>query len=262
MSSKSVAIGPWRAAVAASVAAVTIGGASVLGAPPGGAAPPRTRTVVDRAVVPAGAVVGTVGCRDCRTGACPLHPGHLAACRDGLCAPHCPVRPAEYGFYRTQWRRWPGQGEAPAGIERATPVPPPASLTPSAEEESPLGPPEAIAPSAGDAGATPAGDVPSRDEPVDPAPVRKPPEALPSDPPPENPDAAAPASPATDSAPREDGAGIIERTSAEESAGAVVASRGAMRYPAGVSRSLAAGVAPWRLQPAARQRPAGSARGL
>mgnify|MGYP006267001311 CR=1 FL=1 len=100
---------------------------------------PRPRTartaVVDSAVVPAGGV-----CHGCREGHCrTCRPGgHHAGCRDGKCHPSCPVRPQEFGFYGTQWRRWPGQGIVPAANEQdATPARPPKSAVPRAEEESP-----------------------------------------------------------------------------------------------------------------------------
>jgi len=100
---------------------------------------PRTdRTaMVDAAVVPAGGA-----CRGCREGHCRTcrpggHHGHQAGCRDGKCHPYCPVRPQEFGFYGTQWRRWPGQGIVPvANVQDATPTRPPKSAVPGADEES------------------------------------------------------------------------------------------------------------------------------
>lgn len=98
--------------------------------------PPRT-AVVDPAVVPAGGVCR--GCREphcraCRPGG---HHGHHTGCRDGKCHPYCPVRPQEFGFYGTQWRRWPGQGVVPvANVQDATPARPPKSAVPRADEES------------------------------------------------------------------------------------------------------------------------------
>lgn len=79
---------------------------------------------------------------------------HGRECREGACAPHCPVRPAEFGHYQTQWRRWPG-GEPRADQPRdtSTPAAPPRSLVPEADEESPRrpvdgGPREGVAPAA------------------------------------------------------------------------------------------------------------------
>jgi hypothetical protein len=99
-------------------------------------APARPRsTVVDPAVTPAGGACQNCGPGGCRHG----HAGqaHHRDCRDGHCAPYCPVRPATFGFYGTQWRRWPGQGVVPASAESAaTPVKPPRSAVPGADEES------------------------------------------------------------------------------------------------------------------------------
>jgi hypothetical protein len=67
----------------------------------------------------------------------------LARCttgRDGACVPYCPVRPSTFGFYGTQWRRWPGAGVVPVSNEQAaTPSKPPKSSVPGPDEES-LGP--------------------------------------------------------------------------------------------------------------------------
>ena len=93
--------------------------------------------VVDAAVVPAGGA-----CRGCNAGHCRTcrpggHHGHHAGCRDGKCHPYCPVRPQEFGFYGTQWRRWPGAGIVPvAALQDATPTRPPKSAVPKADEES------------------------------------------------------------------------------------------------------------------------------
>jgi hypothetical protein len=47
------------------------------------------------------------------------------------------VRPQEFGFYGTQWRRWPGQGVVPVSNEEAAmPAKPPKSEVPQADEES------------------------------------------------------------------------------------------------------------------------------
>lgn len=92
-----------------------------------------SKTIVDRAVQPAGG-----GCRQCGPTGC-KH-GHHRDCRDGACVPYCPVRPSTFGFYGTQWRRWPGSGVVPVSNEQAsTPVKPPKSSVPGPDEES-LGP--------------------------------------------------------------------------------------------------------------------------
>lgn len=269
---------PWpTVAAAAWWAVVLFDGAAALAAPPvpvGTDVPSaRPRPVVDRAVVPAGGAA----CRQCPGGACAIrggHQGHLDGCRDGLCVPHCPVRPVEYGFYHTQWRRWPGQGVVPVSAEQeATPVSPPASLTPSADQESPMLPQDAAPPSA------PAADGRDEDRAVPPA---EPPRGRkPADPLPEEPSAAAPA-PARDAAfgateiqpvsvsaaaatgPQAGAAPMLDEAVAAPlvPAGPPTVEPAGLRYPAAVGRSLAAGAAPWRLQPEARQRPAASARGL
>lgn len=62
-----------------------------------------------------------------------------AACRDGAHGPHCPVRPTQFGYYPTQWRRWPASAPEPAGrADPATPAPPARSLVPRPDEESPV----------------------------------------------------------------------------------------------------------------------------
>jgi hypothetical protein len=103
----------------------------------GSAAAPRPR-IVDPAIQQAGGI----SCTSCGPGGCrPLHGGqhhgHHAGCRDGVCVPYCPVRPQEFGFYGTQWRRWPGQAIVPVSAERdVAPVSPPRSAVPGAGEES------------------------------------------------------------------------------------------------------------------------------
>jgi hypothetical protein len=108
--------------------------------------PPATarRTIVDPAVVPAGGA----RCPHCPGGGC-RHGvgqhrarGHHANCRPGMCVPYCPVRPAEFGFYGTRWRRWPGQQVVPVSADAATPAMPPRSEVPGADEESPRRPDE------------------------------------------------------------------------------------------------------------------------
>lgn len=75
----------------------------------------------------------------CAHGRC----SHGACRRDGCeipgCPAHCPVRPASFGFYDTQWRTWPGHGtEQASGGQPAAPVMPPKSEVPKADEESPV----------------------------------------------------------------------------------------------------------------------------
>lgn len=133
-----------RLGVGRGEAAILCGGAAFAlwslgaGAAEPASSPTRARpAVVDHAVVPAsGAGRGCrePHCRTCRAGG---HHAHHAGCRDGKCHPYCPVRPQEFGFYDTQWRRWPGQGVVPAAhVQEATPVRPPKSAVPRVDEES------------------------------------------------------------------------------------------------------------------------------
>lgn len=76
------------------------------------------------------------------------------------CEPNCPVRPAHFGHYTTQWRRWPGSTDGSgAATDAATPEAPPRSVVPGSDEESPrqriddLPTPDADAPAA-----TPSGE--------------------------------------------------------------------------------------------------------
>jgi hypothetical protein len=121
--------------VLASTAVVMASWTLAAGAAESAPRPLTARTaVVDSAVVPAGGA-----CRGCREGHCrTCRPGgHHAGCRDGKCHPYCPVRPQEFGFYGTQWRRWPGQGILPAAhVQDATPSRPPKSAVPKVDEES------------------------------------------------------------------------------------------------------------------------------
>lgn len=237
--------------------------------------PARGKPIVDRAVVPAGGL----HCRHCGPGICRGHGGHLDGCRDGLCAPHCPVRPSQYGFYSTQWRRWPGQGVVQTSAEEAaTPAAPPPFQVPSIEEESPRLPDTEPAPP-DDVSAPPADPLPEPTRrPVRPAetgePAVEPPAAI-------EPDADAPAAkgvPETDPAdaqlpvpPTPPGeppvppadATLIDPTDVKPPlAEEPVEAAGAMRYPAAVGRSVAAGNPPWRLRSARPQRADDSARGL
>ena len=70
------------------------------------------RVIVDHSVQPAGGA-----CRQCGPAGC-KH-GHHRDCRDGACVPYCPVRPGTFGFYGTQWRRWPGAGVVTVSNEQA-----------------------------------------------------------------------------------------------------------------------------------------------
>lgn len=63
---------------------------------------------------------------------------HTEHCQSGQCVPYCPARPSSFGYYGTQWRRWPGgQVSLVSGTAAATPVVPPRSRVPTADEESP-----------------------------------------------------------------------------------------------------------------------------
>lgn len=122
------------------VSAVLMGGAAIGwcgGAVAAEKPPAARRAVVDPAVVQAGGACR--GCRDPRCHSCRHDGGHRHHhnCRDGVCHPYCPVRPQEFGFYGTQWRRWPGQGVVPAAnLQDATPTRPPKSSVPGPDEES------------------------------------------------------------------------------------------------------------------------------
>lgn len=114
--------------------------------------------IVDPAVMPAGGCqgCGASGCRACRG----RHGGHHTGCRDGKCHAHCPVRPQEFGFYGTRWRRWPDNGVMPVAHDRAvTPVTPPKSQVPRSEEESRRGADEPAAPEPGTAGESATGSA-------------------------------------------------------------------------------------------------------
>lgn len=112
--------------------------------------PQATRAIVDHAVQPAGGI-----CHQCGPAGC-KH-GHHRECRDGACVPYCPVRPSTFGFYGTQWRRWPGSGVVQASNEQAAaPVKPPKSSVPGPDEES-LGPKPSELPEPD----FPAGDAPA-----------------------------------------------------------------------------------------------------
>lgn len=99
---------------------------------------PQGSTRVDPAVVPAGGGHGH-GCdgTGCRRAGCRHHGAHHPDCRNGRCVPHCPVRPAEFGYYGTQWRRWPSAVVPVSSTEEATPAVPPRLEIPGPDEESP-----------------------------------------------------------------------------------------------------------------------------
>lgn len=269
MKSPAIARTRHRNRCPASVAAVScavflLGGSMTTGAQPASrpvVKGPRRPAIVDHEVVPAGGVV----CPTCRVGICAARAGHLAECRDGLCAPHCPVRPVEYGFYGTRWRRWPGAGVVPASAaEAATPVGPAASQIPSADEESPRGPPnEEPLPAADD---LPTDPIPERPGQGDPA--RKPGAKVPAAREPADPSGELPVPPVppgekpigTGSG-AEDG-GLFDQSAFPPPVIEVPSSAGAMRYPARVGRSLAVGDVPGRARHVGSQRAGDSARGL
>lgn len=138
--------------------------------------------VTDPAVRPAG---GTA-CPSCGPGGCRQahgkHHGHHAGCRDGVCAPYCPVRPQQFGFYGTQWRRWPGGAVVQVSATRdAGPISPPRSAVPGPNEESlnPQADQEPAANPDGDAGNAPAPAATPR-EPLPEPPVRPQPPSEPT----------------------------------------------------------------------------------
>ena len=106
--------------------------------------------------------------------------------------PYCPVRPAQFGYYGTQWRRWPGAGVVPvSGFEDATPAAPPRLQVPGPDEESPQLIPadDQLDPTSAPEGANP-GDEPALDfpervlqpEPAQPEPAQpEPPAAAPAE---------------------------------------------------------------------------------
>lgn len=121
----------------------------VISAIPGQAKPPISPAMVvetieagTRGPMPAPARRGCVD--ECRGATCPHGHCKHAGCRHGACGvpgcpAHCPVRPASFGFYGTQWRSWPGHDVVQAAhAEPAAPVMPPKSEVPSADEESPV----------------------------------------------------------------------------------------------------------------------------
>lgn len=148
------------------------------------AAQPRP-PVSDPAVRPAGGA----GCQSCGPGGCRQahgkHHGHHAGCRDGVCVPYCPVRPQQFGFYGTQWRRWPGSDVVQVSTTRgAGPDSPPRSAVPGPNEESlnPQADQEPAANPDADAGSVPAPAATAR-EPLPEPPARPKPPAEPVLPP-------------------------------------------------------------------------------
>ena len=123
-------------------------GSEVLSAIPADATPPSAM-IVDtieagtRGPGPGVTPVHPDGVR-CRRGQCSHGRCAHGACRNGGCEVPgcpacCPVRPASFGFYGTQWRTWPGHDVVQAAHEApAAPVMPPKSEVPTADEESPV----------------------------------------------------------------------------------------------------------------------------
>jgi hypothetical protein len=162
----------WLAVQSLVTLTAAIGGGRDVGG--GEAVPPRPARV-DPAVAPAGgARAAHADCRECRRAACPQcrlaaerHPGH-GPCQHGLCPAHCPVRPDVFGFYGTQWRRWPSANVIQvSNDEAATPARPPRSIVPAPLEESlePAADPQPLPAPAADM--PPARPMPPRDVDVD-----------------------------------------------------------------------------------------------
>lgn len=118
------------------LATLAIAGRNESASAAGGASGTRAgdrAVMIDPAVRPAGGA----GCRECGPSGCRHCHRHHHGCRDGVCVPSCPVRPGTFGFYGTQWRRWPGEGVVPvSGTSAPMPVQPPKSAVPDADEES------------------------------------------------------------------------------------------------------------------------------
>jgi len=185
-----------------------------------------------------------------------------------MCDPHCPVRPSQYGFYHTQWRRWPGQGVVPVSAEEAaTPVAPPASQVPSIEEESPQAPAQPEASEEDAAGSAPEGSAatPAQDGGLSTDPIPEQPATAEPDgqqpgaepPVPPAPPADAPPIPGKESADE----GLFDQSTAPRPEADAPVEAAALRYPPQVGRSLVAGIPPWRLRAQGDQRAAASARG-
>lgn len=94
---------------------------------------PRPRRLLVAGFVAAHCLVAALG-----TAAPPrTAPKHAAACRQGACDPHCPVRPQVFGYYPTTWRRWPGEGGTPTTAPADVVPGAPRSVLPLPDEESP-----------------------------------------------------------------------------------------------------------------------------
>lgn len=156
-----------------------------------GRRPPGVR--VDTGVVPAGGAHAGP-CARCSRHACPRcrlpaeHAGLHGHCQHGLCPAHCPVHPEVFGFYGTQWRKWPGAAAVRTSFqEEATPVRPPRSAVPQATEESleevatPVRPPRSAVPKGAEESRRPP-DPAADGEAGTPMPVK--PDAAAEDPPP------------------------------------------------------------------------------
>jgi hypothetical protein len=133
-------------AALSAVAARPVSASEILGALPAKSVPPAIKKIPARERQHG----NTCGCGECAAGKQP-HPdanrcdGRCAngGCGKAGCPAQCPVRPDRFGFYGTQWRSWPGQGIVQASFtEAATPVRPPKSEIPDADEESPPSAPE------------------------------------------------------------------------------------------------------------------------
>jgi hypothetical protein len=115
--------------------------AAVVEMPVEGSASPGTVRRDDQ-VVPAGAHFMHGQQYVCPPGGCG---------RGAHCQGTCVVRPGRFGFYATQWRKWPGDnGVQQASLQEMTPVSPPASAIPAVDEEALM--PSSLMPDNEDAG--------------------------------------------------------------------------------------------------------------
>lgn len=172
-------------------------------------APATRQRIVDPAIVPAGGG----GCRACGPAGCSHghggRHGHHAGCRDGVCVPYCPVRPHQFGYYGTRWRKWPGQDVVQVSAEAAgAPVQPPRSEVPGAAEESLT--PRAGAGPADDAGEPATGRATPPAAPQEPAPMPVPPQRPEPIPPTQPAPAAEPQQPTVPPVPEADAAPAVE----------------------------------------------------
>lgn len=105
--------------------------------------PSRRRTRLAVALFCLGAAMATARptcapAAECHGTNCQGHRCGGKGCGGQACCPHCPVRPAEFGFYGTQWRRWPTADQRPlTQPPKPLPAVPPASVVPRVDEESP-----------------------------------------------------------------------------------------------------------------------------